>query len=292
MVALLSTLVALVVSQSILLAQQTTSYQKWSGWDVHDEVEWTFITTQYPHKQTLPVSDTAFYSLRVERVSGDSLFCVIKDATSDKKAPYQDSVGGGETIRFVTQYSRYIGSTTLDIVLLSSNGELVSAVPRGPSSGELDFNKRPEVPHTQEQLIEATRMQMFRFWPQLRPNIPDSVLRSRNTEIVDVKITTNTSSRYSTITTGSQPSEMVSDDTLTDTWIVRDVVGDDNQSYVDVSMKKRNSRWPMQFTQRLRFDQQSLPPYLPAHSDGGSDNLGAPGSLRIEIIARYKPIKK
>ncbi|MBL0323532.1 MAG: hypothetical protein IPP80_14405 [Ignavibacteria bacterium] len=56
---------------------------------------------------------------------------------------------------------------------------------------------------------------------------------------------------------------MVSDDTLTDTWIVRDVVGDDNQSYVDVSMKKRNSRWPMQFTQRLRFDQQSLPPYLP-----------------------------
>ncbi|MBL0323557.1 MAG: hypothetical protein IPP80_14545 [Ignavibacteria bacterium] len=64
---------------------------------------------------------------------------------------------------------------------------------------------------------------------------------------MDVKITTNTSSRYSTITTGSQPSEMVSDDTLTDTWIVRDVVGDDNQSYVDVSMKKTH-RWPMEFT--------------------------------------------
>lgn len=271
-----------------VFAQQTTSYQKWNGWHAHDEVGWTFITTQYPHKQTHPVSDTAFYSLRVERVSGDSLFCVIRDATSDKKAPYHDSVGGGETMPVVYQYARYIGSTTLDIVLLSSNGELVSVVPRGPSSGPLEFNKRRDVPHSHEQLLEYTRREMFGFWPMLRPNIPDSVLRSRNREILDVTITTDTSSRYNTVATGSQPVNVISVDTLTKTWIVRDVIGDDVQTYVYVSMKKRNSRWPLQFLERFRFDQLSMPPYLPAHSDGSSDNLGAPGTLRIEVIARYK----
>lgn len=259
---------------------------------MHDEVEWTFISTQYPHKQTHPVSDTAFYSLRVERVSGDSLFCVIRDATPDKKATYQDSVGDGETMRVVYQYARYIGSTTLDIVVLSSNGKLVTVVPRGPSSGPTEFNKRRDVPHTHEQLLEYTRKEMLNFWPSLRPNIPDSVLRSRNKEILDITITTDTSSRYNTVATGSQPVNVISVDTTTKEWIVRDVIGEDNQTYVDVSMNNRSSRWTSRSTQRYRFDQQSMPPYLPAYSDGGSDNLGAPGSLRIEIIARYKPIKK
>jgi hypothetical protein len=284
----LRTLCLVLLCNASVFAQQTTSYQKWNGWHPHDEVEWTFITTQYPLKQSPPVSDTAFYSLKVERISGDSLFCVIRDATEEKKAPFTDTVGGEETTPIVYQYSRWIGSTTLDIVVLSSNGRLVTVVPRAPSSGLLESNKRRDVPHSHEQLLEYTRKQMFSFWPMLRPNIPDSVLRSRNREILDITITTDTSSRYNAVATGSQPVDVISVDTLTKTWIVRDVVGDDVQTYVDVSMKKRDSRWPLQFVERFRFDQLSMPPYLPAYSDGGSDNLGAPGTLRIEVIARYK----
>jgi len=49
----------------------------------------------------------------------------------------------------------------------------------------------------------------------LRPIIPDSVARSRNTEIVDLNIKSNTTARITDAASGAQPTLITSTDAVT-----------------------------------------------------------------------------
>jgi len=82
----------------------------------------------------------------------------------------------------------------------------VSIVPREPSKSSTVFNSIRDVPVTRD---------MIHFWSMLRPIIPDSVARSRNTEIVDLNIKSNTTARITDAASGAQPTLITSTDAVT-----------------------------------------------------------------------------
>ncbi|RPI69283.1 MAG: hypothetical protein EHM43_02265 [Ignavibacteriae bacterium] len=255
---------------------------------VGDTLTWTFTVERVlPNLAGMDVKESSYRLIITETL--DSLVKGKFVETHDKKrdVPVYRALdkaakekGGAKEVYAYSPNPFEGGSAT--VMLNAGTGKLLSVEADSVIAYYRVLYMTQPVQPSKEQFLEYTGSDLQRFWSNLRPEIPDSVLRTESDRVEFVK---TSESSYRSIKVGEKGdgTETVTTTITTDTWEIGRVADtvhtETNYKFTSVN---RSGTTSIASQRLINFDSRWHSAF-PVLTEVSTEGFGTPGSTRIMI---------
>lgn len=260
---------------------------------VGDTLEWTFKVERVLRFMAGMEVRESKYVLTITDVVSDSLvrgrFVESHDKKLDKELwaylKSKSNEAGGSAQQPFNYTPNPFEHGAASVVLHAVTGRLIGSEPDSVIPYYRVMYKGREEQPTKEQFLQFTASNLERFWIQVRPEVPDSVIRTRDNRVEFRKTSESTTTSISTNADGSPGKEVTqtSTSTTTDLWeIERDADTLRAISAYTWTVTSKIGERSISTRRKMEYDNRWHASY-PVTQEFVTEGFGDPGSTRITI---------